>query len=228
MVQEVAGSIPVSHPNFSIGYEIYGSVTLALIYFSGDNLGDKLARLPPVRPPGGPGRATRVPDVSRSLGGWLRRCSGSLAGVGLRRVGTAVMRWVATLETVPDLVLFLPRKRAPPAASRPLRHLAPPEPETATPDSLSVTLDPCLPPAGVCSPVRRSAGEQAQVAGMGEGSVARARGASEGSVALAVAQDRAEDAQTALSPNRGPIRRSIDIRMPAVARRVDEIDMYPV
>ncbi len=59
------------------------------------------------------------------------------------------------------------------------------------PDSLPFSLDPRAPPAGVCSPVRRSAGEQAQVAGMGEGSAAR--GASEGSVALAVAQDRAED-----------------------------------
>ncbi len=93
---------------------------------------------------------------------------------------------------------------------------------------MSFSLDPCLPPAGVCSPVRRSAGEQAQVAGMGEGSVARAGGASEGSVAPAVAQDRAENAQTALCSNRGPKWRSIDIRMPAVARRVDEIDMYPV
>ncbi len=80
----------------------------------------------------------------------------------------------------------------------------------------------------MCSPVRRSAGEQAQVAGMGEGNVARARGASEGSVAPAVAQDRGEDAQTALCSNRGPTSEAIDIRMPAVARRVDEIDMYPV
>ncbi len=60
----------------------------------------------------------------------------------------------------------------------------------------------------------RPAGEQAQVAGMGEGSVAPT-----------VAQDRAEYTETALSPNRGPKSGSIDIRMPAVARRVDEIDM---
>ena len=43
------------------------------------------------------------------------------------------------------------------------------------PDSLSVNLDPCALPVGVCPPVRRSAGEQAQVAGMGEGNVALAR-----------------------------------------------------
>ncbi len=84
-------------------------------------------------------------------------------------------------------------------------------------------------------PVRSSAGKQAQVAGMGEGSVARgageggvARGAGEGSVAPAVAQGRGEDAQTALSPNRGPNRRPIDIRMPAVARRGDEIETLTV
>ncbi len=62
--------------------------------------------------------------------------------------------------------------------------------------------------------------------GAGEGSVAR--GASDGSVAPTVAQDRAEDAKTALCSNRGPTFGPIDIRMPAVARRVDEIDMYPV
>jgi len=42
----------------------------------------------------------------------------------------------------------------------------------------------------------RPAGEQAQAAGMGEGSVARS--ASDGSVAPTVAQDRAEYAETAL------------------------------
>ncbi len=57
---------------------------------------------------------------------------------------------------------------------------------------------------------------------------ARARGANEGSVASAAARARGEDAQTALCSNRGPKSEAIDIRMPAVARRVDEIDMYPV
>ena len=63
---------------------------------------------------------------------------------------------------------------------------------------------------------------------MGEGCVTWAWGASEGSVAPTVAQDRAEDAQTALSPNRGPNPGSIDNRTPAVARREDEIDTSPV
>ncbi len=81
--------------------------------------------------------------------------------------------------------------------------------------------------ADQCPAIRyRPAGEQAQAAGMGEGS--GVRGASDGSVAPTVAQDRAEYAETALCSNRGPTFGPIDIRMPAVARPNIEIDMYPV
>ncbi len=43
--------------------------------------------------------------------------------------------------------------------------------------------------------------------------------------AMAAARATREDAGTALSPNRGPTSRSIDIRTPAVARRGDEMDI---
>ncbi len=42
---------------------------------------------------------------------------------------------------------------------------------------------------------------------------------------VADAEVAREDAGTALSPNRGPTSRPVDIRMPAVAREGDEIDM---
>ncbi len=41
-------------------------------------------------------------------------------------------------------------------------------------------------------------------------------------------RSRAENAETALCSNRGPTSRPIDIRMPAVARREDEIDTLTV
>ncbi len=42
--------------------------------------------------------------------------------------------------------------------------------------------------------------------------------------AMAAARAARKGAGTALSPNRGPTSRPVDIRMPAVARRGDEID----
>ena len=63
MVQEVAGSNPVSHPSIFNGLQENLVASVALNCVWGDNRGDKTKILAPLRPPAGPGRARGPPEV---------------------------------------------------------------------------------------------------------------------------------------------------------------------